>query len=109
MSDAGPLSLPPCPRPAEARGWHRRRRAQRRLSDDFVNVQLGTGKNIRVMTVFVLALRARATSCFSYRTEDLVRALEQVCPDDYLAKAVSVDQNHLSSPATPTRGLSRMR
>jgi len=61
---------------------------------DFVHDQLATGKNIRVLTVvdpfslYVPVLDLR----FSYRAEDVVRALEQVCPKMGYPKTIRVDQ-----------------
>jgi len=61
---------------------------------DFLHDQLATGKKIRVLTVvdtfsrYVPVLDAR----FSYRAEDVVRALEQVCPRIGYPKTIRVDQ-----------------
>ncbi|WP_404863186.1 IS3 family transposase [Georhizobium sp. MAB10] len=61
---------------------------------DFVHDQLATGKKIRVLTVvdtftrYVPVLDPR----FSYRAEDVVRALEQVCPIVGYPKTIRVDQ-----------------
>ncbi|WP_246740211.1 IS3 family transposase [Mesorhizobium loti] len=61
---------------------------------DFVHDQLATGKKIRVLTVvdtfsrYVPVLDPR----FSYRAEDMVRALEQVCPKIGYPKTIRVDQ-----------------
>ena len=61
---------------------------------DFVHDQLATGKKIRVLTVvdtftrYVPVLDPR----FSYRAEDVVRALEQVCPRIGYPKTIRVDQ-----------------
>lgn len=61
---------------------------------DFVHDQLATGKKIRVLTVvdtftrYVPVLDPR----FSYRAEDVVRALEQVCPKIGYPKTIRVDQ-----------------
>lgn len=61
---------------------------------DFVHDQLATGKKIRVLTVvdtfsrYVLVLDPR----FSYRAEDVVRMLEQVCPKIGYPKTIRVDQ-----------------
>jgi putative transposase len=61
---------------------------------DFVHDQLATGKKIRVLAVvdtfsrYVPVLDAR----FSYRAEDVVRALEQVCPRIGYPKTIRVDQ-----------------
>lgn len=57
-------------------------------------VQLATGKKIRVLTVVntfsrhVPVLDPR----FGYRAEDVVRALEQVCPKIGYPKTIRVDQ-----------------
>lgn len=61
---------------------------------DFVHDQLATGKKIRVLTVvdtfsrYVPVLDPR----FSYRAEDVVRTLEQVCPEIGYPKTIRVDQ-----------------
>jgi len=61
---------------------------------DFVHDQLATGRKIRVLTVvdtfsrYVPALDAR----FSYRGEDVVATLEQVCSQIGYPKTVRVDQ-----------------
>ena len=61
---------------------------------DFVHNQLATGKKIRVLTVvdtfsrYVPVLDLR----FSYRAEDVVRTLEQVCPRIGYPKTIRVDQ-----------------
>lgn len=61
---------------------------------DFVHDQLATGKKIRVLTVvdtfsrYVPVLDPR----FSYRAEDVVRTLEQVCPKIGYPKTIRVDQ-----------------
>lgn len=61
---------------------------------DFVHDQLATGKKIRVLTIvdiysrYVPALDPR----FSYRAEDVVRTLEQVCPLIGYPKTIRVDQ-----------------
>jgi putative transposase len=61
---------------------------------DFVHDQLATGKKIRVLTIvdifsrYVPALDPR----FSYRSEDVVRTLEQVCPLIGYPKTIRVDQ-----------------
>jgi len=61
---------------------------------DFVHDQLATGRKIRVLTVvdtfsrYVPVLEPR----FSYRAEDVVRALEQVCPKIGYPKTIRVDQ-----------------
>ncbi|MER9502473.1 IS3 family transposase [Mesorhizobium sp. M0587] len=61
---------------------------------DFVHNQLATGKKIRVLTVvdtfsrYVPVLDPR----FSYRAEDVVRMLEQVCPKIGYPKTIRVDQ-----------------
>ena len=61
---------------------------------DFVHDQLATGKKIRVLTIvdiysrYVPALHPR----FSYRAEDVVRTLEQVCPLIGYPKTIRVDQ-----------------
>ena len=61
---------------------------------DFVHDQLATGKKIRVLTVvdtfsrYVPVLDPR----FSYRAEDVVRALEHVCPKIGYPKTIRVDQ-----------------
>lgn len=70
------------------------RRPERRLAMDFVHDQLATGKKICVLTVvdtfcrYVPVLDPR----FSYRAEDVVRALEQVCPKIGYPKTIRVDQ-----------------
>lgn len=64
------------------------------LRRDFVHDQLATGKKIRVLTVvdtfsrYVPVLDPR----FSYRAEDVVRILEQVCPKIGYPKTIRVDQ-----------------
>ena len=61
---------------------------------DFVHDQLATGKKIRVLTVvdtfsrYVPVLDPQ----FSYRAEDVVRALEHVCPKIGYSKTIRVDQ-----------------
>lgn len=61
---------------------------------DFVHDQLATGKKIRVLTIvdtfsrYVPVLDPR----FSYRAEDVVRTLEQVCPKIGFPKTIRVDQ-----------------
>ena len=61
---------------------------------DFVHDQLATGKKIRVLTVIdtfsrsVPVLHPR----FSYWAEDVVRALERVCPKMGYPKTIRVDQ-----------------
>lgn len=61
---------------------------------DFVHDQLATGKKIRVLTVvdtfsrYVPVLDPR----FSYRAEDVVRALESICPKIGYPKTIRVDQ-----------------
>ena len=61
---------------------------------DFVHDQLATGKKIRVLTVidtfsrYVPVLDPR----FSYRAEDVVRALEQVYPKMGYLNTIRVDQ-----------------
>jgi putative transposase len=61
---------------------------------DFVHDQLATGKKIRVLTIvdtysrYVPALEPR----FSYRAEDVVRTLEQICPVVGYPKTIRVDQ-----------------
>lgn len=63
---------------------------------DVVHDQLATGKKICVLTVvdtfsrYVPVLYPR----FSYRAEDVVRALEQVCPKIGYPKTIRVDQGH---------------
>ena len=61
---------------------------------EFVHDQLATGKKIRVLTVvdtfsrYVPVLDPR----ISYRAEDVVRTLEQVCPKIGYPKTIRVDQ-----------------
>ncbi|AMS45271.1 putative transposase [Aminobacter aminovorans] len=61
---------------------------------DFVHGQLATSKKIRVLTVvdtfsrYVPVLDPR----FSYRAENVVRTLEQVCPRIGYPKTIRVDQ-----------------
>ncbi len=61
---------------------------------DFVHDQLATGSKIRILTIvdtfsrYVPALDPR----FSYRAEDVVRTLEQVCPEIGYPKTIRVDQ-----------------
>lgn len=61
---------------------------------DFVHDQLSTGKKIRVLTVvdtfshYVPVLDPRV----SYRAEDVVRALERVCPTIGYPKTIRVDE-----------------
>ena len=68
---------------------------------DFVHDQLATGKKIRVLTIvdtfsrYVPALDPR----FSYRAEDVVRTLEQVCPMIGYPKTIRVDQGTELFPA----------
>lgn len=60
---------------------------------DFVHDQLAAGSKIRILTIvdtfsrYVPALDAR----FSYRAEDVVRTLEQVCPEIGYPKTIRVD------------------
>lgn len=80
---------------------------------DFVHDQLATGKKIRVLTVvdtfsrYVPVLDPR----FSYRAEDVVRMLEQVCPRSAIQRRSGSIKARSSSPATsicgPTPGASR--
>jgi putative transposase len=61
---------------------------------DFVHDQLATGKKIRVLTIvdtfsrYAPALDPR----FSYRAEDVVRVLEEICPRIGYPKTIRVDQ-----------------
>jgi putative transposase len=61
---------------------------------DFLHHQLATGKKIRVLTVVVTFSRyvPLLDPRFSYRAEDVVRALEQVCPRIGYPKTIRVDQ-----------------
>jgi len=60
---------------------------------DFVHDQLATGSKIRILTIvdtcsrYVPALDAR----FSDRAEDVVRTLEQVCPEIGHPRIIRVD------------------
>ncbi len=60
---------------------------------DFVHDQLATGSRMRILTIvdtlsrYVPALDAR----FSYRAEDVVRTLEQVCAEIGYPKTIRVD------------------
>ena len=63
-------------------------------SMEFVHDQLATGKKIRVLTIvdafsrYVPALEPRS----SYRAEDVVRTLEQICPVIGYPRTIRVDQ-----------------
>jgi putative transposase len=69
-------------------------RANETWAMDFVHDQLATGRKLRVLTIvdtfsrFVPALDAR----FSYRGEDVVQTLEQVCGRMGYPKTIRVDQ-----------------
>ena len=71
---------------------------------DFAHDQLATGRKIGVLTIvdtfsrYVPALEPR----LSYRAEDVVRTLEQVCPVVGYPKTIQVAPN--SSHAIPTCG-----
>ena len=88
---------------------HLSSRPERRLGDGLVHDQLATGKKIRVLTVidtfsrYVPVLDPR----FSYRAEDVVRALEQVCPKMGYPKTIRVDQGCEFVSATSTYGRTR--
>jgi putative transposase len=76
---------------------------------DFVHDQLATGKKIRVLTVvdtfsrYVPVLDPR----FSYRAEDVVRTLEQVCPKSAIRRRSASTKGPSSSPETSTCGPTR--
>lgn len=76
---------------------------------DFVHDQLATGKKIRVLTVvdtftrYVPVLDPR----FSYRAEDVVRALEQVCQRSATRRRSASTRAPSSSPAISTCGPTR--
>lgn len=61
---------------------------------DFVHDQLATGRKIRVLTVVDTFSRFSPTidARFSYRGEDVVQTLEQVCQDVGYPKSIRVDQ-----------------
>lgn len=59
-----------------------------------VRGQLATGKMFGVLTVvdFPLAIHAKARSAVTYLVEDVVRILDQVCPETGHPKTIRVDQ-----------------
>jgi putative transposase len=61
---------------------------------DFVHDQLATGRKIRVLTIVDIYSRFSPAidPRFSYRGEDVVRTLEQVCREIGCPKAIRVDQ-----------------
>ncbi len=61
---------------------------------DFVHDQLATGKKIRVLTVVDIFSRFSPVidPRFSYRGEDVVATLEQVCAEVGYPKTIRVDQ-----------------
>ena len=61
---------------------------------DFVHDQLATGKKLRVLTVVDTFLRFSpiVDPRFSYRAEDVVATLEQVCAGIGYPRAIRVDQ-----------------
>jgi putative transposase len=62
---------------------------------DFVHDQLATGKKIRVLTVvdtFTRFVPVRDPR-FSYRAEDVVRALEKICPMIGYPETIRFDQD----------------
>lgn len=71
---------------------------------DFVHEQLATGKEIPVLivvdtfTCFAPVLDPR----FSYRAEDVARALEQVCPEIGYRRRLASAKAQSSSPAIST-------
>ena len=61
---------------------------------DFVHDQLATGRRLRVLTVVDIYSRYSPVldPRFTYRGEDVVRALEEVCPRIGYPKTIRVDQ-----------------
>ena len=61
---------------------------------DFVHDQLATGRKIRILTIVDTFSRYSPTTDprFSYRGEDVVRTLEQVCRQTGYPKSIRVDQ-----------------
>lgn len=73
---------------------------------DFVHDQLATGRKIRVLTVVDTSSRFSPIidPRFSYRAENVVRALERTCAQIGYPKTIRVDQGSESSRATWTFG-----
>ena len=61
---------------------------------DFVHDQLATGRKIRILTIVDIYSRfsPAVDPRFSYRGEDVVRSLEQVCRDVGYPQSIRVDQ-----------------
>jgi hypothetical protein len=74
---------------------------------DFVHDQLATGKKISELTMVetfsrhVPALEPR----FSYRAQDVVRTLEQICPVIGYPRTIRVDQGRFRVPGSRPVGL----